>query len=155
VAFESVTESLRPYPSIGNCEVEAGLFVDYGTDDGGPVRLGIDGTGVGGGQLQRVEDGGGPSGVDAVACEGGNDEGDGDLYGFGVFEGRKIQLDFGGDLGGLQVRLGRIGRRFRQVSVVFDQVSVAAVQPGVEVAESGLAKRRGFAAAAVGFDVTA
>ena len=39
--------------------------------------------------------------------------------------------------------------------MVFEQVSVAAVQPGVEVAERSLAKRWGFAAAAVGFDVAA
>jgi hypothetical protein len=39
--------------------------------------------------------------------------------------------------------------------MIFEQVSVAAVQPGVEVAEGGLAKGWGFAAATVGFDVTA
>jgi hypothetical protein len=39
--------------------------------------------------------------------------------------------------------------------VVFDQISVAAVEARVEVAEGCLAKRWGFAAAAVGFDVAA
>jgi hypothetical protein len=51
--------------------------VDYGADDGGAVGLDVDGAGVGGGQLQGVEDGGGAAGVDAVAGEGSDDEGDG------------------------------------------------------------------------------
>jgi hypothetical protein len=83
--------------SIGDCEVEAGLFADDGADDGGGVGLGVDGAGVSGGQLEGVEDCGGSAGVDAVACEGGDDQRNGDLDGFGVFEGRKVQLDFGCD----------------------------------------------------------
>jgi hypothetical protein len=71
------------------------------------------------------------------------------LDGFGVFKGREVQFDFRRDLGGLQDGLGW----FRQVLVVFDQLSVTAVQAGAEVAESGLAEGRGFAAAAVGFDM--
>ena len=129
--------------------------MDYGADDRGGVGLDVDGAGVGGGELQGVEDGGGAAGVDAVAGEGGDDEGDGDLNGFGVFEGREIQLDFGRDLGRLQAGLRGIGCGFRQVSVVFDQISVAAVETRVEVAERSLAQGWGFAAMAVGFDVAA
>jgi hypothetical protein len=105
--------------------------------------------------LQSVENAGGASGVDAVADEGGDDEGDGDLDGFGIFEGREVKLDFRRDLGGLQVGLGGFGRGLGEIVVVFDQISVAAVQARVEVAVGCLAKRWGFAAAAVGFDMAA
>jgi hypothetical protein len=56
VAFESVTESLRPYPSIGNCEVEAGLFMDDVRTTAAAAGLGVDRARVGISGLQGVGD---------------------------------------------------------------------------------------------------
>jgi hypothetical protein len=125
---------------IGDCEIEAGFFADDGADYRGGVGFGIDKTGIGGGELQSIEDGGGSAGVDAVAGECGDDQRDCDLDGFGVFQGREVEFDFGCDLGGFQVGLGGFGRGFGYVAMVFDQIFVAAVEAGVEVAEGGLAE---------------
>ncbi|HMF62705.1 MAG TPA: hypothetical protein VK608_01360 [Edaphobacter sp.] len=57
--------------------------LDDGADDGLGEGLGDDGSCVGGSELEAVEEDGGAPGVDSVKSEGGDEEGDGDLDGFG------------------------------------------------------------------------
>jgi len=66
--------------------------------------------GVGGGELEAVEEAGGAFGVDSVKSEGGDEEGDGDLDGFCVFEGGEVDLgEFGGGGGVAGEESGREG----------------------------------------------
>ena len=44
--------------------------------------------------METVEENRGAFGVDAVAGECGDEKRDGDLNGFGVFDGREIELDW-------------------------------------------------------------
>lgn len=55
--------------------------------------------GVRGGELEGVEENRGPFKLDAVACKGGDEEGDGDLDGFSVFDRREFELDGRGGFG--------------------------------------------------------
>ncbi len=129
------------------CEVDAGSGTGEGADDGGGGGLDGDGAGVGGGELETVEENGGTFGVDAVACQGRDEEGDGDLDGFDVFEWWEIELEwsgFGQALVGFCCTGRGFGLIFEQDWGVFDQMLVAAVQAGVEVAEGRLAEGWGI-----------
>lgn len=142
-------------------EVKAGFGAGEGADDGGGVRLDGDGLGVGGGELEAVEEYCGALGVDAVAGEGGDEERDRDLDGLGVFNGREVEFDWilggviGQVLGGSGCGCGRVGVGIGERGAVFDQVSVATVEARVEVAEGRESERWGLAAFSVGFDVAA
>ena len=68
-------------------QIDAGFGAGEVADDGSRRRFDGDGAGVAGGELQAVEEDCGTFGVDAVAGESGDEERDGDLDGFGVFEG--------------------------------------------------------------------
>jgi len=128
---------------VSNCEIQAGFGASDGSSDGGGVGLDSDGFRVGGGQLKAVEKDCGALGVDAVAGEGGDEQGDGDLDGFGVFDGREVELDWilsgviGQVLGRSGCGCGRVGAAIGQGGGVFDQVPVAPVEARVEVAEGG------------------
>ena len=138
------------------CKVDAGFGAGEGSDDGGGGGFDGDGTGVGGGELEAVEEDGGAFGVDAVAGESGDEEGDGDLDRLDVFEGREVDFELIGQVLGLDsCRLGLVGAVFEQDGGCFDHVFVAAVEAGVEVAEGGETEAWGLAAASVGLDVAA
>ena len=146
---------------VSHCEIQAGFGAGDGSRDGGGVGLDGDGFRVGGGELKAVEKDCGALGVDAVAGEGGDEQGDGDLGGFGVFDGREVELDWilsgviGQVLGRSGCGCGRVGAESGYGGSVFDQVPVAPVEARVEVAEGGETERRGLAAFSVGLDVTA
>jgi hypothetical protein len=150
---------------LSGCEVASGFCAGDGADDGGGVGFDDDGLRVGGGELEAVEEDGGAFGVDAIAGEGGDEEGDGDLDGLGVFDGREVEFDgivrgvIGQVLGAAGCRCDGIGvglnEGLNQGGAVFEQVFVAAVEAGVEVAEGGEAEGWGLAASSVGFDVAA
>ena len=110
-----------------NGEIGAEVALDYVADYSAGERLGGDGFCVGGGQLEAVEEDGGALGVDAVAGEGGDEERDGDLDGFGVFEDGEVDFD---EVGGGDVWGGPGDRR-----VGLDHEVLALVDAGVEVAE--------------------
>lgn len=73
--------------------------------------------------------------------EGVDDDGEGDLDGFAVFEGGEFNV-----LSGDEVAAGGFGG---------PEGAVALVETVVEVAPVSLGERWGFAAGSVGFDVTA
>jgi hypothetical protein len=110
--------------------------------------------------LEGVEQDCGALGVDAVAGEGGDEQRDGDLDGLGVFDGRKVKLDWdlrgaiGQVLRGSGDGCGRIRAGNGEGGAVFEQVFVTAVEAGVEVAEGGESESWGLATFSVGFDVT-
>ena len=83
-----------PLRRVSNSEVQTGFGAGDGSCDGGGVRLDGDGFRVGGGELEAVEKDCGALGVDAVAGERGDEEGDGDLDGFPALDRRKVELDW-------------------------------------------------------------
>jgi hypothetical protein len=110
-------------------EVGAVGAFDDGADDGFGEGLGNDGSCVGGGELEAVEEDCGAFGVYAVKGEGGDEEGDGDLDGFGVFEGGEVDLgELGGEGGG-----GVAGEESGRQGLAED--ALALEEAGVEVAE--------------------
>jgi hypothetical protein len=70
---------------FGEVEAFGGGF--GGADDVGCVGFGVEAGGVHGGQLEAVEEGGGAFGFEVAGGEGVDDDGEGDLDGFAVFEG--------------------------------------------------------------------
>ena len=104
-------------------------------------------------------------GLDAIAGEGGDEQGDGDLNGFGVFDRREIELDWilgdavGEVLGDAGGRCGWVevgaGLGVEDGGAIFEQAPMATEEPGVKVAEGGEAERRRLAALSVGFDMAA
>jgi hypothetical protein len=122
---------------LGEVEaVRAGLYV---ADDSGGIGLADEPGGVVGGQLEAIEQGGGAAGVQIAGGEGVDDDGEGDLDGFSVFEG--IELDV---LAGNEVAAG---------GVVVAEALVGLVEAGVEVAPEFPGEGWGLAAGAVGLDV--
>ena len=82
------SESILLLRRVSNCEIEAGFGAGDGSCDGGGVGLDGDGFRIGGSELEAIEKDRGAFGVDAVAGEGGDEEGDGDLDGLGVLDRR-------------------------------------------------------------------
>jgi len=120
---------------------DAGWGVEL-ADDAGGFGDGVEATGVGGGQLQAVEQDSAVLEVDHVGGDGVDGFGDGDLDGDGVFEGAEVKD------GALALERG----------VADDGVAVDAVgsvQALVEVAEDGGFEGDGLALQAVGADVAA
>jgi len=127
---------------VGGGFVEEGWGeVDF-SDDGLWFGDGVQVAGVGGGELQAVEQGSGVLEVDLVGGERVDDFGDGDLDGDAVFEGAEVE---DGSLA-LEVGAGDDG-------VAVDTVAV--VQAAVEVAEDGRFECDGLALEAVRADVAA
>jgi len=123
-------------------EVDAGFGARQGADDGGGGGFDGDGAGVGRGELEAVEQDRGAFRVDAVTGEGGDEQRDGDLDGFDVFERRQVEFERIGQVLGLAGRrCGGVRIIFEQDRGAFDQVFVAAVQAGMEVAEGREAER--------------
>jgi hypothetical protein len=122
-------------------EVEAlGGGVD-GADYFGGVGLEVEMGGVNGGELEAVEEGGGAPGLEISSGEGVDDDGEGDLDGFAIFEGGEFDV-----LAGDEVAAS---------SGSVPECSVALVEAGVEVAVGGFVERWGVALEAVGLDVAA
>jgi hypothetical protein len=102
----------------------------------GGVGLGAQGGGVDGGELEAVEEGGGATGLQVSGGEGVDDDGEGDLDGFAVFEGGELDV-LAGEGGGVA------------------EAAVALVEAVVEVAPYSRGEGGGFAAGSVGLDVAA
>jgi len=120
---------------------------------------------VGGGDLEGVDHAGGALEVDAVLAEGGEDHGEGELDGVGVFEGGEAELEggaglgevvgedglalelFGGEVHGVEDVLGAVVGRVEGAEVGVDALVV--------VAEGLAAEGEALAAAAAGTDVSA
>jgi hypothetical protein len=129
-------------------EVGAEGAFDDGADDVGGVGFGDNGFDVGGGELKSVENDCCAFGVDAIAGEGGDEEGDGDLDGFGVFEDGEIEFE--GRYLGLICRGSAVDG-----GMVVDEGALALEEAGVEVTHIVSGEIGGFAADSVGLDVTA
>ena len=61
-------------------------------DHAGGVGFGLEAGGVAGGKLEAVEQGCGALGVEVAGGEGVNDDGESNLDGFAVFEGRELDV---------------------------------------------------------------
>jgi hypothetical protein len=124
-----------------DCEVHTRFGADESPDDGVDGGFDGDGAGVGGGELETVEQDRCSFGINAVAGEGRDEQRDGDLYGLDIFKRRQVELN----RDGLRQVLGRCGDR--GVRLVGghsgrrpDEISVTAEEAGVKVAEGGEAK---------------
>jgi hypothetical protein len=147
---------------VGGDEVAGVVGEDFGDGVGG-VSGGV--ADVGGGDLEGVDDAGGALEVDAVLAEGGEDHGEGELDGVGVFEGGELELDgaagFGVVLGEDGFALELFGAEVHGVDHVVGAVVgwVEGAEVGVDalvvVAEGVAGKGTHLAAAAAGTDVTA
>jgi hypothetical protein len=116
------------------------------------------------GQLQGVEEGAGAAVLDVSGGHVGEDEGDGDLDGLGVLEGREAHAG-----GGAGEGFGDLGEGFAVAEHLLDvfrgqeaegrgrrkALGVGVVEGAVEVAIGGAMDGGGLAAVAVGLDVAA
>ena len=94
--------------------------------------------------MKTVEQDGGALRVDAVASEGGDQEGDGDLDGLDVFEWREVELEgdgFGEILWCFGGGCWRVGVVWGQNWCGFNEMSVATEESGVKVTEGGASER--------------
>src|ERR1700679_3112190 len=107
-----------------------------GGDYGGGVGLELEVGGVHGSELETVEEGRGAFGLDLSGGEGVDDDGEGDLDGFAVFEGGELDVATGDE----------VAARGRGVA----EGGVALVEASVEVAVGGLVERWGVALETVG-----
>lgn len=134
--------------SGGACggDVGGGVVVVLGGGEVSDYCLGVgdrvEAAGVGGGEVQAVEDGAAVLEVDHVGGDGVDNLGDGDLDGDGVFEGAEVE----DGSAALEVGAGGDG-------VAVD--AVALVEAVVEVAEDRGLEGYGLALEAVGADVSA
>lgn len=142
---------------VGRSDDLAGFGLDDTTDDAIGEGFDVDGSDVAAGELEAVEEQAGAFEIDAIGGDGSDEEGDGELDGFGVFKGWEVEVDGrrGGVDGGVfgrsgcfRVEHGRSLGRFEQGPVPFCELCV-------EEAKRFVAQRWGFAAMSVGFDVAA
>ena len=126
---------------VGFGDGAAGLLVDVADELGGSADD-AQAAGVGGGELEAVEEGVRLLAVDVMAGERVEDAGDGELGGFAVLDGGELDGGVVIDAGGVEVHLVAVG-------------GVAAVQAAVEVAELGAGELDAVALEAVGLDVSA
>jgi hypothetical protein len=147
---------------VGGEEI-AFLIVNDVTDGIGFVVGDV--AGVDGGDLKVIEHAGGAGRLNAVLAKDGEDHGEGELDGVGVFEGREIEEDgaAGVDVVLGQERLAADGVEFAVgefvgdvVGAVLGRLEGAKMGLGVGVVEavSPAAKSRRLAAAAAGTDMT-
>lgn len=122
--------------------------MDDVADDIAGGGFGGDGFDVGAGELEAVEDDCRAFGLDEIASEGGDEEGDGGLDGFGVFQDGEVDFD-GWDDGFEGGIAGADGR------VAVDHGALALEEAEVEVAEVAGVEARGAATESVGLDVAA
>ncbi len=126
---------------VGVGDVDPGFFVDVADDLGG-VADDAQSAGVGGGEVESVEEGIGAALVDASGGEGVDHAGDGDLDGVAVFERGELEVAAAGLVAGLEEELVAVG-------------VVGAVEAVVEVAEDGTGEGCSAALEAAGLDVAA
>jgi hypothetical protein len=136
-------------------------FTDWAADGVGDVAR------VVAGDLEAVEDGVGALGVDAVAAEGDEHHGEGELDGVGVLGGGEVELER--TLAGVLVRwLGELGLALELAGSKVERMqdggrgvwgrmqgAQTCVDGFVVEAERMIVNREGLAAAAAGPDVTA
>ncbi len=123
------------------CQVQAFGGGFDGADDVGREGFGVEAAGVVAGELEAVEESSGSLDVELSGGEGVDDDGEGDLDGFAVFEGGEFDV-----LAGDEVAAG--GRSGAEGAV-------ALVEAVVEVAPCSVGEGWGLAAGSVGLDVAA
>jgi hypothetical protein len=111
-----------------------------GADTDGGVRLGEDAGGVGGGELQAVEEGRGAFGLELAGGQRIDDLGDGDLDGLAVLERAEFDVFAGNDV---EIETADLGLAVG---------GVALVETGVEVAERRSGECGAAALDAIGSD---
>jgi hypothetical protein len=123
------------------CEIETfGGWFD-GADDAVGRGLGAKAAGIVRGELQAVEQGGGAFSLEFAGGESVDDDREGELDGFAVFEGDEFDV-----LAGDEVAAGGFG---------VAEGGVALVEAVMEVAPESVGEGWGFAAGSVGLDVAA
>ena len=142
IVFFFVVEVVEVFDIEGGSwlgEVEA-FWGGFDVADGaGGVGLGLEAAGVVAGELEAVEESGGSLDFELAGGEGVDDDGEGDLDGFAVLEGGKLDV-----LAGDEVAAGGLGGA---------EGGVALVEAVVEVAPGSAGERGGFAAGSVGLDM--
>jgi hypothetical protein len=127
--------------SAGFGEIEAVGGGVEGADDAGGVGFGLEACRITGGELEAVEQGGGALSVEVAGGEGVDDDGESDLDGFAVFEGRELDV-----LAWDEIEAGG----FRMA-----EAAVALVKAVMEVAPLIIGEGWCFALGSVGLDVSA
>jgi hypothetical protein len=139
VGFVVDFEEFEHGTGFGEVEAFGGGF--DGADLIGGVGVVVEASGVVAGDLEAVEQGCSSFGVKLAGSEAVDDDGEGDLDGFAVFEGGEFDV-----LAGDEVVAGSGG---------VAEAAVSLVEAVVEVAVDARREGRGSALESVGFDVTA